>query len=105
MPVRVGPGWSITRRSRGRASLARRLARLCLISRKQRMAMPTPLRLLLLEDEPADARRILHELEQAGYEPTGERVQTERDYLARLQDSLDLILAEYRMPQLDAPRA
>jgi PAS domain S-box-containing protein len=64
-----------------------------------------PIRVLLLEDRAEDAEQILHELRRSGYEPSWERLETEADYLARLESPLDVILADYRMPQLDAPRA
>ena len=64
-----------------------------------------PIRVLLLEDRAEDAERILHELRSSGYEPAWERLETEAEYLARLQSPPDVILADYRMPRLDAPRA
>jgi len=67
--------------------------------------MSQPLRVLLLEDCQDDARVIIHELRRAGFEPTGERVQTESDFHAHLDPALDLILADYQLPQFDALRA
>jgi two-component system sensor histidine kinase UhpB len=64
-----------------------------------------PIRVLLLEDRAEDAEQILHELRRSGYEPSWERLETEAEYVARLQSPPDIILADYRMPQLDAPRA
>jgi PAS domain S-box-containing protein len=64
-----------------------------------------PIRVLLLEDRAEDAEQILHELRRSGFEPAWERLETEAEYLAQLQSPPDVILADYRMPQLDAPRA
>jgi PAS domain S-box-containing protein len=67
--------------------------------------MSRPLRVLLLEDSPDDARLNLHELRRGGFEPIGERVETEPDFLARLESAPEVILADYRLPQFDALRA
>lgn len=65
----------------------------------------TSLRVLILEDRPEDAELILHELRRAGFEPDWQRVDTEADYLAQLDQAPDLILADYALPQYDALRA
>lgn len=67
--------------------------------------MLTPLRVLILEDRPEDAELVLYELRRAGFDPSCQRVETEADYLARLQRDLDVILADYSLPQFDALRA
>jgi PAS domain S-box-containing protein len=67
--------------------------------------MTTPLRLLILEDVEADAELMLIELRQCGFEPVWERVDSEAEYLARLEPTLDVILADYTLPQFDALRA
>src|SRR4051794_4374541 len=67
--------------------------------------MPTPLRLLILEDQVADAQLVLHELQRAGFAAEWQRVCTEPDFLAALTADLDIILADYNMPQFDALRA
>ncbi|MBM3934247.1 MAG: PAS domain S-box protein [SAR202 cluster bacterium] len=64
--------------------------------------MPIPLRVLLLEDQPRDAELIVRELKRAGYEPVWKRVETEQDYLDSLDEDLNIILADYRLPQFDA---
>ena len=45
--------------------------------------MDSPLRVLLLEDSPADARLIELELEQNGYAPAIERVDTCQSHVGR----------------------
>jgi PAS domain S-box-containing protein/putative nucleotidyltransferase with HDIG domain len=67
--------------------------------------MPGLLRVLFLEDNPSDVDLLLHALKRAGYVPEWERVDTEADYLARLSPDLDVILADYNLPQFDALRA
>jgi two-component system, LuxR family, sensor kinase FixL len=69
------------------------------------MSEPRPLRVVLLEDSEDDAQLILHELRRAAFMPTGERVETEPDFCARLDPAPDLILADYHQPQFDALRA
>jgi two-component system, NtrC family, sensor kinase len=67
--------------------------------------MATPLRVLMLEDRPADAELILHALRRAGFSPEWQRVETELEYRAHLRADLDVILADYALPQFDALRA
>jgi PAS domain S-box-containing protein len=67
--------------------------------------MATPLRLLILEDNPSDAELVLHTLRRAGYDPIGERVETEQEFLDQLQTPPEIILADFTMPELDALRA
>ena len=67
--------------------------------------MPIPLRVLILEDRPADVEPMLYELRQADFDPDWTRVDTEAGFLAALQGDLDVILADYHLPQFDALRA
>jgi PAS domain S-box-containing protein len=67
--------------------------------------MPVQLRILMLEDEASDAALVLRKLREAGLEPLWQQVETEADYLAQLSADWDLILADYCLPQFDAPRA
>src|SRR5436190_23210919 len=71
----------------------------------ERMSMPISLRVLILEDRPADAELMLYELRRAGFDPHWQRVETEADFLAHLEPAPDVILADYSMPQFDALRA
>ncbi|MCA9922089.1 MAG: response regulator [Anaerolineales bacterium] len=64
--------------------------------------MPISLHLLILEDEPLDVELIIAALEDAGYSPQWERVETREAFLERLDKSTyDLILADYQLPTFD----
>jgi diguanylate cyclase (GGDEF)-like protein/PAS domain S-box-containing protein len=63
------------------------------------------LRVLILEDRPDDALLVAEHLRRAGLAIAWERVDTEAAFAARLDAGLDLILADYSLPQFDAPRA
>lgn len=67
--------------------------------------MGTPLRLLILEDRPADVELMVHELRRDGFEPLWRQVDSEADYLNQLDPGLDVILADYTLPQFDALQA
>ena len=67
--------------------------------------MPQPLRVLILEDRPDDAELVVEHLKRAGLNAAFERVDTEAGFAAKLDPGLDLILADYNLPQFDAPRA
>jgi two-component system cell cycle sensor histidine kinase/response regulator CckA len=64
--------------------------------------MKNHLRILQLEDNPADAELIKAQLEGEGFCVEVSRVQTEPDFVASLaNDDLDLILADYSLPGFD----
>lgn len=63
--------------------------------------MATLLNTLLLEDNSDDAELILDQLRVAGFEPEWQRVETKTDYLEHLSPNLDLILADYGLPNFD----
>jgi PAS domain S-box-containing protein len=63
--------------------------------------MATPLTVLLLEDRDEDARLLLHALTQAGFEPHGRRVDTEAQFLAALDSSIDVVLSDFQLPGWD----
>jgi PAS domain S-box-containing protein len=62
----------------------------------------SPLRILLLEDDPIDAVLIQELLEADNIACEVTRVQTRTEYLSGLEDSaIDLILADYKLPSFD----
>jgi two-component system, cell cycle sensor histidine kinase and response regulator CckA len=67
--------------------------------------MPTPLRVLFLEDRPADVELMLHELHRTGFEPVWQRVETEPEFLASLSAGYEVILSDYCRPSFDVLRA
>jgi len=69
------------------------------------VSQETVLHVLILEDRPADAEMMAHELRCGGFDAQWQRVETEPDFLARLDPPPDVILADYSMPELDALRA
>jgi PAS domain S-box-containing protein len=64
--------------------------------------MDIPLKILILEDQPADAELLAAELRRTGLSFVWERVDSRADYLASLATPLDLILADYHLPQFTA---
>src|SRR5262245_10679288 len=63
------------------------------------MDTSNPIRVLILEDDPADAQLMVRELRQSGIEAQVERVETETDFVARLTPEPDLILSDFKLPQ------
>lgn len=62
--------------------------------------MSAALKVLVVEDSENDAELLLHALKKAGYKPTARRVDSEREMDAALaQDSWDLIISDYVLPQ------
>jgi len=65
--------------------------------------MSTPLRLLIVEDSEDDALLLLRELKRGGYDPAFERVDTSPAMEKALeQQTWDIILCDYNMPQFSA---
>jgi DNA-binding NtrC family response regulator len=64
-----------------------------------------PLRVLILEDRPADAELMAAELRRHGFEFEWQRVDSEAAYAAALDPPPDVILSDYSMPGFEAPRA
>ncbi|TAK22065.1 MAG: hybrid sensor histidine kinase/response regulator [Chloroflexota bacterium] len=67
--------------------------------------MDDALQVLILEDRPADAELMVHELRREGFEPTWQRVEAEDTFRHALMLPPDLILADYSLPDFDALRA
>ncbi|MBM4313475.1 MAG: response regulator [Deltaproteobacteria bacterium] len=63
------------------------------------MAEPNPIRILILEDNPADAELIRFELREAGLSFTAKVVRTEKEYVNEIKEFLpDLILSDFDLP-------
>ena len=67
--------------------------------------MRTALRVLILEDQPDDAELLVHTLKQAGFDLDWRRVDTQAEYEANLGSGLDVVLADYSLPQFTALQA
>jgi diguanylate cyclase (GGDEF)-like protein/PAS domain S-box-containing protein len=63
------------------------------------------LRVLILEDSPDDALLVAEHLRRAGLDIAWERVETQAEFAAKLGAGWDLIIADYSLPQFNAPRA
>ncbi len=66
---------------------------------------------LILEDQSDDAELMVRQLHRSGFAPDWQRVESQPDYevalsqAATASSALDLILADYRLPQFNALRA
>lgn len=67
--------------------------------------MGEPIRILIVEDEPADAELLVRQLQQDGYEPDWHRVDTESAFLDALNRPLHIIISDNAMPSFSAARA
>jgi PAS domain S-box-containing protein len=65
--------------------------------------MNTALRVLMVEDSEADARLVLLELQQCGYEPQSRRVETAAELTAALAaQEWDVVICDFRLPRFTA---
>ena len=68
--------------------------------------MAESLRILILEDNPADAELVQFELQEAGLSFTSKVVMTEKDFVRELQEYCpDLILSDYDLPKYNGALA
>jgi two-component system, cell cycle sensor histidine kinase and response regulator CckA len=68
--------------------------------------MSQPLRVLIIEDSESDTGLMVRQLENAGHEVRASRVQTAQALRAALAGpAYDAIIADYHLPQFDAPTA
>jgi PAS domain S-box-containing protein len=67
--------------------------------------MPRALKVLIVEDNPADAELVLRQLRRAGYAPDHVRVDTEAGFLEQLRGGFEIILSDYSMPEFSGIRA
>jgi len=64
--------------------------------------MKRQIEILMLEDEPADAALIEHELSKSGLAFVARRVETESEFLDGLQNRfLDMVLSDHGLPGFD----
>jgi len=64
------------------------------------------LRVLIVEDSEDDAKLVLEELKQRGYNPVHRRVETPEEMKAALrQNDWDVVLSDYMMPRFSVPEA
>ncbi len=61
--------------------------------------MPQPLKILIVEDNPADAELLVRALRRSDFDPDWKRVDTEADFLSSLRPDLDIVVSDYEMPQ------
>ncbi len=61
--------------------------------------MANPIRVLILEDRPADAELMVAELRLAEFEPQWDLVDTEAAFAASLAHAPEIVLADYGLPQ------
>lgn len=67
--------------------------------------MSAQLTVLIVEDRPEDRELVLYELKHAGFHVDWQCVDNEADYVECLAKPLDVILADYTLPQFGALRA
>ena len=67
--------------------------------------MGESIRILIVEDEPADAELLVRELQRGGYEPDWHRVDTESAFLEALRRPPQMIISDNAMPSFSAARA
>ena len=68
--------------------------------------MNIPLRVLIVDDSDDDAKLMIRRLQNGGYDPQWERVETAETMKASLvRQQWDVILCDYKMPSFSAPAA
>jgi formate hydrogenlyase transcriptional activator len=60
---------------------------------------------LIVEDSPEDAEILSYEIRRAGFPLRWTRVASESEYLAAVDSTVDVIVADYTLPAFDAMRA
>jgi PAS domain S-box-containing protein len=71
-------------------------------ARLPRGSGPKPIKVLILEDNESDFEIIVHELKRSGFLSECAHAFDEAGYLSALGPDLDVILADYHLPQFDA---
>ena len=73
---------------------------------KKSAAVSNPLKILYVEDSPADAELCLHDLKKAGFEPHADIVCTSVEFKQKLRrNSYDVILSDCSLPQFSVLEA
>jgi PAS domain S-box-containing protein len=67
--------------------------------------MGEPLKILIAEDNPADAELTLRGLRKAGFDPEYAVVETEADFQREVARGVQIVFSDYSMPKLNALRA
>ncbi len=67
--------------------------------------MPKSLRVLIVEDSANDAELLVRQLRRAGFAPDWTRVDSEAEYLGRLQGDIELVISDFDLPQFSGMRA
>ena len=64
------------------------------------------LRLLIVEDDPADAELVIRELRKSGFDPQFRRVDTREAFISRLaEDRPDVIIYDHNLPHFSSSEA
>lgn len=64
------------------------------------------LRVLVVEDDPADLALVMHALRESGFEASGEVAQTAAEFTEQVRkNSYDVVLADYKLPQWNGMEA
>ncbi len=67
--------------------------------------MSRPLKVLVVEDVPADAELLLRQLKKAGFSPEAIVVDNEKDFIEGLAGPVDIILSDFELPDFNGLRA
>jgi CheY-like chemotaxis protein len=70
-----------------------------------RQPASTPVRILIVEDQPADAELMVEALQDSGFDVSWQLVSTEGAYRDALGSGIDVILCDHSLPSFDAGRA
>ena len=93
-------------RKKGAAPRKTRSAELQLAARRTSSRTPDKVRVLILEDNEADAELIRHELRRSGLSSITDRVDSEDAFVAALQEfEPDVVLSDHSLSQFDAQSA
>jgi PAS domain S-box-containing protein len=66
------------------------------------IVMPDPIKVLIVEDRRDDAEIMVLALEADNFDVAWKRVETSEDYLRNLSPEVDVVLADYTLPQFNA---